>query len=409
MSNQNKKIILLFFMVVSFCALAAGFSDTILSNYFKDVYDINAVQRGIIEFPRELPGVISIFAVSTLAFLGNYKIGIVAQLLSGFGILVLAFFTPSFNIMLVFLFIYSLGTHMFMPVQDSIAISLFRDENLGKRMGQYKAIATACSTIAAVIIFFGFRYDLLTFSSRIKPTFVISFIFIILTSICLVYINTVKKEKVNQEIKQRSKVKFVFRKEYKLYYILSILHGTQKQIMLVFGPWVLIDLLSQGADTIALLTIISSFVGIFFVQALGKWIDSLGIRKIMYLDAISFIGVYLTYGFITAAILNGKLTNVTLAVVLSGGLFVCDRISMQIGMVRSMYLNSIIVDKSEMTQTLTTGVSLDHIVTIAFAPIAGYIWTNIGPQYIFFIAAGVSLINVYIAKIAKIEEVATND
>lgn len=398
-------------MAVSFCALAAGFSDTILSNYFKDVYDINAVQRGIIEFPRELPGVISIFVVSTLAFLGNYKIGIVAQLLSGFGILVLAFFTPSFNIMLVFLFIYSLGTHMFMPVQDSIAISLFRDENLGKRMGQYKAIATACSTIAAVIIFLGFRYDALTFSSKIKPTFVISFIFIILTLCCLVYISIVRKECTNQkqEIKQKNKVKFVFRKEYKLYYILSILHGTQKQIMLVFGPWVLIDLLSQGADTIALLTIISSFVGIFFVQALGEWIDSLGIRKIMYLDALSFIGVYLTYGFITAAILDGKLTNVTLAVVLAGGLFVCDRISMQIGMVRSMYLNSIIVDKSEMTQTLTTGVSLDHIVTIVFAPIAGYIWANIGPQYIFFIASGVSLINVYIAKIAKIEEGVTNN
>lgn len=408
MTKTNKKVILLFFMAVSFCALAAGFSDTILSNYFKDVYDINAIQRGIIEFPRELPGVVALLVISSLAFLGNYKVGIVAQLLSGFGILVLAFFTPSFNIMLIFLFIYSLGTHMFMPIQDSIAISLFSDENLGKRMGQYKATSTAFSSIAAIIIFFGFRYNILTFSTKIKPTFVISFIFMMLVLCCLVYISFMKKDELKEK-NQVNKIKFVFRKEYKLYYALSILHGTQKQIMLVFGPWVLIDLLSQGADTIALLTIVSSFVGIFFVQALGKWIDSLGIRKIMYLDALSFIGVYLTYGFITAAILNGKLTNVTVAVFLAGSLFICDRISMQIGMVRSMYLNSIIVDKSEMTQTLTTGVSLDHIVTIAFAPIAGYIWANIGPQYIFFIAAGVSLINVYIAKIAKIEEVTSNN
>lgn len=403
MKKTNKQVIILFFMAVSFCALAAGFSDTILSNYFKDVYEINAIQRGIIEFPRELPGVVSLLVISSIAFLGNYKIGVVAQMLSGFGILVLAFFTPSFNVMLIFLFIYSLGTHMFMPIQDSIAISLFRNENLGKRMGQYKAISTTFSTIAAIIIFFGFRYDALSFNTRIKPTFLISFIFIMLVLSCLLYISKVKKNDENENDTDK-KVRFVLRKEYKLYYALSILHGTQKQIMLVFGPWVLIELLSQGADTIALLTIVSSFVGIFFVQALGKWIDSLGIRKIMYLDALTFIGVYIAYGCITSAILSGKLSNVTLAVVLSGGLFVCDRISMQIGMVRSMYLNSIIVDKNEITQTLTTGISLDHIVTIAFAPIAGYIWTNIGPQYIFFIAAGISLINVYIAKIAKIEE-----
>lgn len=403
MKKLNKQVVVLFFMAVSFCALAAGFSDTILSNYFKDVYEINAIQRGIIEFPRELPGVVSLLVISSIAFLGNYKIGAVAQMLSGFGILVLAFFTPSFNIMLLFLFIYSLGTHMFMPIQDSIAISLFRNENLGKRMGQYKATSTAFSTVAAIIIFFGFRYDILSFQTKIKSTFLISFIFIMLVLACLLYISKLKRDDEKEEDTDK-KVRFVFRKEYKLYYALSILHGTQKQIMIVFGPWVLIDLLSQGADTIALLTIVSSFVGIFFVQALGKWIDSLGIRKIMYLDALTFIGVYIAYGCITSAILSGKLSNVTLAVVLAGGLFVCDRISMQIGMVRSMYLNSIIVDKNEITQTLTTGISLDHIVTIVFAPIAGYIWTNIGPQYIFFIAAGISLINVYIAKIAKIEE-----
>ncbi|MGL6105869.1 MFS transporter [Romboutsia sp.] len=398
MTKNNQKIIFLFFMAVSFSALGSGFSDTIFSNYFKEVYNINAIQRGIIEFPRELPGVISLLIISVLYFIGNYRIGIISQFLIAIAILILALFTPSFPVMLIFLFIYSLGAHMFMTLQDAIGISLFNHENLGKRMGQYKAVSTASSTVAGIMIFIGFRSGFFIFNSKIKLVFLIAFVFAAFAGLCLYYISGIKEDSP----KKKEKVKFVFRKEYKYYYMLSVLNGTQKQIMIVFGPWVLIELLSQGADTIALLTIISSFIGIFFVQYLGKWIDSLGIRKIMYADAISFIGVYLAYGIISAVIVSGKIQNVNLAVILTGTLFVCDRISMQIGMVRSVYLNSIIVDKNEITQTLSTGISLDHIVTIAFAPIAGYIWTNVGPQYIFFIAATLSLINVYIAKVAKI-------
>ena len=37
------------------------------------------------------------------------------------------------------------------------------------------------------------------------------------------------------------KARFVFRKEYKYYYILVIMFGVQKQMMMVYGPWVLID------------------------------------------------------------------------------------------------------------------------------------------------------------------------
>ena len=51
------------------------------------------------------------------------------------------------------------------------------------------------------------------------------------------------------------------KKEYTFYYILAVLHGVQKQIMIVFGPWVLIDILGRQADTMALLGIISSGKG----------------------------------------------------------------------------------------------------------------------------------------------------
>ena len=117
-----------------------------------------------------------------------------------------------------------------------------------------------------------------------------------------------------------------------------------------------------------------------------------------------FRSVYLAYGLAVVFILNGAMPNVTVALILTGLLYICDRISMHIGIVRSIYLNGIILDKNHMSQVLSTGIALDHVVTVCSAPLTGLVWTFIGPQYIFFIAAALSLINVYIASKVKIKK-----
>src|SRR5574344_1196986 len=45
------------------------------------------------------------------------------------------------------------------------------------------------------------------------------------------------------------------------YYIVTAVYGFQKRMRLVFAPWVIIELLSMGADTVALLGIAAYFCG----------------------------------------------------------------------------------------------------------------------------------------------------
>ncbi|MDD2502578.1 MAG: hypothetical protein PHG58_01800 [Clostridia bacterium] len=78
-------------------------------------------------------------------------------------------------------------------------------------------------------------------------------------------------------------------------------------------------------------------------------------------------------------------------------LFVIDRLSMQMGMVRSVYLRYIAWDEDEVTTTLSTGVSLDHIVSILEAIAGGFIWTQLGSHWVFFLAAVFSMGNLYAA------------
>ncbi|MFA9424349.1 MAG: MFS transporter, partial [Sedimentibacter sp.] len=112
---KMKPEMLMFFVLIAVTSLGSGFSDSLYSNYFKEVYHVTAVQRGFIEFPRELPGLLCMVVIGLLGFLGDLKVAFIAQILSFIGLVILGFFTPSFSVMLLFLFINSMGMHLFMP------------------------------------------------------------------------------------------------------------------------------------------------------------------------------------------------------------------------------------------------------------------------------------------------------
>jgi len=399
-TSQTRIELILFFILISIVALGNGLSDSIYSNYFKEVYGVTAFQRGLIEFPRELPGILCTVVIGVLGFMGDIRVAFIAQVLSLIGVTMLGLVTPSFGIMLVFLFINSMGMHLFMPLQDAIGMSLTEQDRIGRRMGQYSSVRAAFSLVAALMVFFGFRTGFFTFQEPVKIVFLISGALFTAAAV----ITAIMSRRVNIEIKTRKRRKLVFRKQYKYFYFLTVLKGVQKQIAYVYGTWIIVDLLMKRADTIALLTIAFTFVSIFFLNKLGHWMDKYGIKNMMYFDALTFIIVYLVYGGMVWGIESGTLQNQGWAVWTIYLLYIADRLSMQIGMVNSIYLRSIAVDKEEITSTLSMGVSLDHIISIIAAMIGGFIWTKWGSHWVFFLAALFSVGNLYIAAKVQPEE-----
>lgn len=397
-SKTTNKGLLVYFLIIAFTAFGLGLSGDIISNYFKDAYNVTAYQRGIIEFPRELPGLILIFVVAMLSFISDIKLSIIAQLLSIIGITVLGLFTPTFAVMLIFIFINSMGMHLFMPLQDSIGMSMIKDGNIGKRMGQYKGVYTGFAMLASILVFIGFKAGFFSFTSKIKWIFLASAFVLSIVLVLLIILNKINK--INN-VNNQKKINFIFRKEYKYYYILVVMFGVQKQMMIVYGPWVLIEILNKKADTIAVLGILGSLIGTFFIPAVGRWLDNFGIRTILYADAVSYIVVYVLYGLMITGFITGKLALVGIPVIVTYGLVILDRMSTQFGMVRTIYLRSIAINTADITPTLSLGVSMDHFVSIICAYLGGIVWSVWGPQYIFFLAAALSLVNLYVATKVK--------
>jgi len=391
--KKLKTAIFIFILISAFTGFYQGVVDLIFSNYFKEVYEATATQRGVIEFPRELPGIVSLFVIIGFSFLRDIRTAVIAQALGVTGLVVLGLIHPTFGVMIIFLFIFSLGQHMFMPLGDSIGLSLATRENYGRLMGRFNSVRMVFGMIAGIICFFGFRSGFFNFDTP-----VIIFLICAGTFLVCAILLIIMYEKVGRELESRTKVsKLVFRKEYTRYYVICMLFGARKQIMFAFSPWVLIELIGFKADTMSILGVIGAFIGIFFIPLIGKLIDRFGSRVVMMIEALCFVGVYIAYGLLTKG-LNDQtfiVTGVGLFIVYA--LYISDRMSSQFYMVRSIYMKSIAIKEEDVTPSISVGMALDHVLAIICAVLCGVIWDVWGPEYVFVFAAVISAANFLVA------------
>jgi len=392
-NKTRQKAFILLLIATVLTSLAAGLSEATYSNFYLEVYNVTATQRGFIEFPREIPGLIAVIVISMLSFLGEIRLAIIAQILSITGLILLGIFTPPFAIMLMFLFINSMGMHLYMPLKDGIGLNIIGDKNTGQKFGILNGVRTGAGFLAALAVFIGFRLGFFSFEHSIIRNFLIATLFFAGVVLILLKI----RKMIGDPAITTGKGRFLFRKEYKFYYMLASLHGAHKQIAGVFGPWVIITILYRQADTMALLSMIGMFIGIFFIPMAGRLTDRFGVRSAMFVEGFSFIGIYIMFGVFSGGLMSGSIAPVGIAIIAVYVLFILDRMTMQLGMIRVLYLRSIAVDRSEISPTLSTGMSLDHAISIICALLGGVVWEAWGPQYVFFIAAVLALGNVLVA------------
>ena len=391
---KRKEALKLFFAVAAFSAIGLGLSDAVFANYFKEAYNVTAFQRGFIELPREIPGIICVFVVSAFAFLGDVRISIISQALSAIGVLVLGLVTPPFGVMLIFLFINSAGMHIFFPLQDSICMSLQAGQSVGTGLSKMKSFGLIFTMITSVIVFFGFRSGFFTFTDRIISIFLFSVVAFCVALALLIRVDRLTR---NRQPSLHIKAQLVFKKKYNLYYILSVCNGAQKQIRIVYGPWVLIELLGKRADTFAILGIAAALACIFFTRFIGWMLDKYGVKISILFQAVSFITVYIAYALLSYGFYSGGLAKAGLAVAISYLVFVLDRTTQNLTMINAVYLREIAETPADITPSLTAGFALDHIVAIVCAFIGGIVWSRFGPHYVFIFTAALSIINLIVS------------
>jgi MFS family permease len=190
------------------------------------------------------------------------------------------------------------------------------------------------------------------------------------------------KDSAHTGIRRKS---FLIKRKYSLFYILALLFGVRKQLFLVFGPWMLIRIFDQGAPEMARLAIVSAATGFFVKPWLGKCIDRFGERKTLMADASVLFLICLVYA------LAEKILPSSIALIL---LFVCYVIDDCLFSLRSAhvtYLSRIVDSPDELTVSISTSYSIEHVVSMLAPPVAGFVWITWGYSWVFAVAATVAI------------------
>jgi MFS family permease len=384
-SFNNDRDFKLFLIVGLFTGIASGINSTVFNNFLSDTYNLTASARGIVEFPRELPGALIVIVLGILSFLGDIRIAIVGMLLASLGMLGLGLFSPTFVTMLIWMMLLSLGTHIFMPLSAGIGMNLSQKENYGARLGRYSAFNLFATIMGYTIVWFGFKYFNLTY----QIAFVLASVFYIFAAF---FLGLMKSKKPKTK-----KVKFVFRKKYTLYYCLSVVNGARKQIFLTFAPWVLIKEFHVDPPTFAILGLIIAVLSILTRTIVGNAIDIKGERFVLSLEAIVLIVICIGYAF------AADLVSPKIAVVIIAACYIIDNSLSVVEMARSTYIKKIAISPEDVIPTLSAGTSFDHVIAMSIPFVGGILWTTMGYQYVFIVAAFIAAINLFLSLKIKID------
>ncbi|PIU19376.1 MAG: MFS transporter, partial [Elusimicrobia bacterium CG08_land_8_20_14_0_20_59_10] len=277
-----------FLLGVFFLGINTGIISSAFNNYLNDSFSLTSGQRGFLEFPREFPGFILIFITGLLAALPVRQWAVITSLLTAVGVAGLGFLSPSYHLMLVWMLLWSTGSHLFMTVESVMGLNLAKAGGQGRRLGQISGMTNFAAIAGAGLVWL--------FAKTAGPgVYRLAFLAAALASVASAVLFARLKTGSGDALPAGKR--FVLRSRYKLYYLLNILFGARKQIFLTFAPWVLVTVYGASPALMAGLSMVAYFLGTVFRQAFGALTDKIGERKMFMADAVILLFICAGFAF----------------------------------------------------------------------------------------------------------------
>ena len=368
-----------FFISMITFALAYGLYKGIIDNYLAEIVGMSAFDKGVSEFFRELPGLALIFVLAvfyTFSAEKLYKIGAVIMLAG----MVMQAAVPAHQVLVILaIFVFSLGDHIQLGMRNTITLEYARPSHGGEGLGLQNAlhqIGMLAGYLLVIVIFAVFRNS----SALFRPVFWASAAIIALGTVSTLRLSGNSETDANKR-------RFYFRKKFKKYYMLEVFYGARKQIFLTFGPYVLVLFYGANAMIISILFAVASICSFIAAPIVGKIIDRFGYKIVMIMDTLILVIVCFFYGFAHHIFAR----NVAFVVCCVN--YILDSIISLASMASNVYVQDLSDSPEEMKATISTGVSVNHMITILIALFGGWIWKTLGIETLFILSAILGLCN----------------
>ena len=374
--NSQFKVLLLSVLITG---LSYGLYKGMLDNFLAEIVGMGEMDRGVTEFFRELPGILLVFILAAFYMLSAeslYKVGAVIMLA---GMAMHAVLPPTKVLATLAICMYSLGEHIQLGMKNTLALEYAKPGNGGQVLG----VQSSTSQIGTLV---GYLVIVAAFSLTAGGQSVYNAFFIgaaVLAGVSAVFSLRIKGSSTTDETKRR----FYFHKKYTKYYMLEMFYGARKQVFFTFGPYVLILFYGASAAAISLLHAICSVAGFLLSPVVGKIIDKVGYKTVMVADTLILVIVCFFYGF------AHEIFPMDVAFIVCCINYVLDSIISLASMASNVYVQDLADNAQEVKATISTGVSINHVITIFIALFGGWIWQALGIKTLFMISAALGLCN----------------
>jgi predicted MFS family arabinose efflux permease len=355
-------------------SLGQGLLGGASTNFLVDVLGLSGKQVLWLAGIREIPGLSLMFIAALIMHLPLSRRAALSLLLMGVGYGLYAI-VHSYTALLAMAVVASLGFHNWMPLQSSLGLALTRKEHSGRVLGSLSSVGALASIVGMGLT------ALLAMTLNLRSFYVVGGIAMAVGGLLV--------SRIPADVGERKQAqpRLILKRHYWLYYVLTFFEGSRMQVFGTFGTLVLVQNYGLNARHISLLLVASAITNFVLAPRLGHLLDVVGERIML---AASYVALALCFiGYATVHnvwFLAGTLVGINLLVTLSMGL--------------STYVNRI-APPEELTPTLSTGVSVNHITSVSMSLLAGTLLSIVGYERLCWGAAAVILLSVPFALAIK--------
>jgi len=366
-SHRNVKLVVVGIFLVMF---AFGIYNATYYNFITEVLNIQPEALGRLEALRELPGILMVLFGLVTVYLADRTTGALCAIIAAVGFGAYTKVT-TIESLLLWTFVWSVGMHIWFPLQSSLILSFAPKGRDGKYLGLNGSLsAIAGLSGMGIVAIIGKSIDFHVWYGIVAVLMVIG-------AVILMF--------VPKHVGEVNRVSLAFKKKFTSYYVLIFLEGCRKQVFITFAVFVLTREFATPVKIIAMLMMLNNLVNIFGFPIVGRLVDKIGERIILRVSYFLLIFVYIGYAYIP---------NVHFLYLM----YILDNVFYLSSMCLTSYVKKL-CEPAELLTTLSTGQTFNHLAACVVPIVGGIAWAKYGYPFTFIGGIGVVLISFFYATV----------
>ena len=320
---------------------------TLFNNFAVEIAGLDGNHVGLIQSVREIPGFLALLVVYVIMVIKEYRFSALSVLIMGFGLAITGLL-PTYVGLILTTLVMSFGFHYYETTNMSLSLQYFDENSSPWVFGKQRSYAAASSIALGLII-----YILAFFMSFAQ-------IYLLLGGLIMAAaVWALNQKPAQREVVPQHK-KMILRKKYWLFYFLTFMAGARRQIFMAFAVLLMVQKFHYSVQEVTALFVVNNAINYYLSPLIGKSIIRFGERKVLSLEYVSLIFIFMAYAL-------------TPSKWVVAGLFILDHIFFNFSIAIRTYFQKV-GDPRDIAPSMAVGFTINHIAAVFLPAIGGFLW-----------------------------------